>query len=102
MNLETPRRGLMMTGALAVSLTVTASVFAQGSPGQAPGKPAEAAEIRYKGVAFEPGGFIEAAMLYRSANENADIGSTFANIPFQGSANSYLSEFRGTARQSRL
>ncbi len=60
------------------------------------------AEIRYKGVTFVPGGFIEAAAIYRSANENADMGSTFINVPYEGSANSHLSEFRGSARQSRL
>ena len=59
-------------------------------------------EIRYKGVTFVPGGFIEAAAIYRSANENADMGSTFINVPYDGSANSSLSEFRGSARQSRL
>ena len=60
------------------------------------------AEFAYKGVTFVPGGFIEAAAIYRSANENADMGSTFVNVPYDGSSNAYLSEFRGSARQSRL
>ncbi len=90
-------------------LTMPAGVRAQEpappstSPPQEAPKPAPgAAEIRYKAVTFVPGGFIEAAALYRSANENADVGSTFGNVPYEGSVNSYLSEFRGSARQSRL
>ncbi|HTO53754.1 MAG TPA: hypothetical protein VMR50_10230, partial [Myxococcota bacterium] len=49
-----------------------------------------------------PGGFLEAAAIYRSANQNADMGSTFGNTPLDGTGNSHLSEFRGSARQSRL
>ncbi|HKU53561.1 MAG TPA: hypothetical protein VJQ25_13900 [Nitrospira sp.] len=58
--------------------------------------------FQYKGISFAPGGFFDGTAIFRSANENADIQSTFANIPFQGSANSHLREFRGTARGSRL
>jgi type II secretory pathway pseudopilin PulG len=49
-----------------------------------------------------PGGFIEAAAIYRTRNENADVGSTYGNVPFDGTGNGHLSEFRGSARQSRL
>jgi hypothetical protein len=55
-----------------------------------------------KVFSLTPGGFLESTMIYRTANQNADVGSTFGNIPFQGTGNSSLSEFRGTARQSRL
>ena len=58
--------------------------------------------IPFKNVYLTPGGFFEATSLYRSANENADVGSTYGNIPLSGSANSNLSEFRGTSRQSRI
>ena len=58
--------------------------------------------FQYKGISFAPGGFFDGTAIFRSANENADIQSTFANIPLQGSANSHLREFRGTARGSRL
>ncbi len=58
--------------------------------------------IHFKGITLTPGGFLEAAGIYRTHNENADVTSTFGNIPFSGSANSFLSEFRGTARQSRI
>ncbi len=59
-------------------------------------------KFRYKGLTFAPGGYIEAAGIFRSANENADIQSTFGDIPLQGTANSHLTEFRGTARGSRI
>jgi hypothetical protein len=59
-------------------------------------------KFRYKGILFAPGGFFDGTAIFRSANENADIQSTFGDIPLQGSANSHLSEFRGTARGSRL
>src|SRR6266481_2294834 len=58
--------------------------------------------IHFKGITLTPGGFLEAAGIYRTHNENSDAGSTFGNIPFSGSANSFLSEFRGTARGSRI
>jgi hypothetical protein len=58
--------------------------------------------IHFKGITLTPGGYLEAAGIYRTHNENGDVTSTFGNIPFSGSANSHLSEFRGTARQSRF
>lgn len=58
--------------------------------------------IQFKGITITPGGFIELAGIYRTHNENADVTSTFGNVPFSGSANSFLSEFRATARQSRI
>jgi hypothetical protein len=58
--------------------------------------------IHFKGVTLTPGGYVEAAGIYRTHNENSDAGSTFGNIPFSGSANSFLSEFRGTARGTRI
>lgn len=58
--------------------------------------------LRFKNIFLMPGGFVEGTFLGRSRNENADVGSTFRDIPLNGTANSRLSEFRGTARQSRL
>jgi TolA-binding protein len=58
--------------------------------------------IHFKDITITPGGFIELAGIYRSHNENGDVTSTFGNIPFSGTANSFLSEFRATARQSRI
>jgi len=58
--------------------------------------------IHFKGITLTPGGFLDATGIYRTHNENADGGSTFAGIPFSGTANSQLSEFRGTGRETRL
>jgi hypothetical protein len=59
-------------------------------------------KFRYKGVLFAPGGYFDGTAIIRSANENADVQSTFGNIPLQGTSNSHLHEFRGTARGSRM
>lgn len=54
------------------------------------------------GVTIKPGGFVAAESVYRSRNEAADIGSSFSGIPLPNTAQNHTSEFRGTARQSRL
>ena len=59
-------------------------------------------KLHYKGLTFAPGGYIEAAGIFLSANENGDIQSSFGNIPLHGTANSHLTEFRGTTRGSRI
>jgi hypothetical protein len=58
--------------------------------------------IRYKGVSITPGGFIEAATVFRSRNDNSDINTDFAGIPYPGNANSKVHENNFTGRQSRL
>jgi hypothetical protein len=58
--------------------------------------------ISYKGVTLTLGGFVEAAGIYRSRNEASDISSNFSRIPFPNSPLAHTSEFRGSARQSRL
>ena len=58
--------------------------------------------IRYKGISITPGGFIEAATVYRSHATGADINSTFTGIPYPNSAMSHISENVFSARQSRL
>jgi len=62
----------------------------------------EPESIHYKGVTLTPGGFFEATAIARNRNENADLASTFSAIPLNGTSNSKLSEYRGTARDSRL
>lgn len=59
-------------------------------------------KIQYKNITLTPGGFIEATGIYRSANENADVGSTYRDIPLTSTTNAELSEFRMTSRQTRL
>jgi hypothetical protein len=53
-------------------------------------------------VSLTFGGFAAAESVYRSKNEIADIGSSYAKIPFTNNAVGHTSEFRETARQSRL
>jgi hypothetical protein len=59
-------------------------------------------KAHYKGVTLTLGGFLAAESVYRSKNEIADIGSSFAKIPFDNTPVGHTSELRGTARQSRL
>jgi hypothetical protein len=58
--------------------------------------------IHYKGLEITPGGFLEGTSIVRNRNENADLASSFSAIPLNGTSNSKLSEYRGTARDSRL
>jgi len=59
--------------------------------------------IRLGGVTVTLGGFIEAAGIYRSRNEVADIASNFnTGIPTSNLAQNHEGEFRGSARQSRI
>src|ERR1700677_3371622 len=48
------------------------------------------------------GGFLAAETVNRSRDEQEDIGSTFSGIPFSNNPAAHTSEFRMTARQSRL
>jgi hypothetical protein len=53
-------------------------------------------------IKLTPGGFVEFTSIYRQRNETADIGSSFAGIPFPNNNNYYIKEYRQTARDSRL
>src|SRR5271165_213728 len=57
--------------------------------------------IHYKGLTVTPGGWLESTFIARGRNENADVTSNFGSSPFDGVANSNLSEFRATARGTR-
>ncbi|MDR3511695.1 MAG: hypothetical protein P4L73_08680 [Caulobacteraceae bacterium] len=59
-------------------------------------------KIYYKGVTVTLGGFLEAAGIYRSKNEESDISSSYAKIPYGNNVVGHTSELRGTARQSRV
>lgn len=60
--------------------------------------------IHFKGITITPGGFLEAAGVFRTHNENASVNSAPGdfNIPLAGTTNAQMSEFRFDARQSRL
>ncbi|MGO8839560.1 MAG: hypothetical protein ACLQF1_00010 [Methyloceanibacter sp.] len=53
-------------------------------------------------VAIKLGGFAEGSMIFRTRNEASDIGSTFANIPFNQVPAAHEAEYRQSARNSRL
>jgi hypothetical protein len=59
-------------------------------------------KAHYKGITLTVGGFAAAESVYRSKNEEADIGSSFAKIPFENNPVAHTAEERFTARQSRL
>ena len=59
-------------------------------------------QIHFRGITITPGGFLAANTVFRVHNENADVLDTYGNVPFSGSPNSRLSEFRFTARHSRI
>ncbi|MGO8917001.1 MAG: hypothetical protein ACLQJR_13945 [Stellaceae bacterium] len=77
-------------------------------PGPAPLAPTAAASLspgafQLGGVRMQFGGFIEAATIFRSRNEVADVGSDYnTGIPFNNSALAHETEFRESARQSRI
>ncbi|HET8926065.1 MAG TPA: hypothetical protein VFN26_23975 [Candidatus Acidoferrum sp.] len=58
--------------------------------------------IKYKGINITPGGFVEAATVYRSRATGGDINTPFTGIPYPNSALSRVSENNFSARQSRL
>ncbi|HVM96180.1 MAG TPA: hypothetical protein VMT89_07310 [Candidatus Acidoferrales bacterium] len=59
--------------------------------------------IQYGGVNLKLGGFIEAAGIYRTRNQDADVGSDYnTGIPFNNDPRAHENETRFSARQSRL
>jgi len=58
--------------------------------------------IHYKGITITPGGFLAAETVWRQHALGADINTPFNSIPFPGAAQSNISEFFGSGRQSRL
>jgi hypothetical protein len=87
---------------IALSVSVLASMAALGPVGAQDMSSDSQATIHYKGLTITPGGYFAAEALYREKSEEADIGSSFNAIPFPGTTSAALSEFRGSARQSRL
>ncbi|MBY0141637.1 hypothetical protein H0176_15285 [Methylorubrum populi] len=53
-------------------------------------------------VCFTPGGFVELAGIFRNPNTVSDVATDFNGIPFRNDPRSRESEFRFSARQSRL
>jgi len=60
-------------------------------------------EFHYKGITLSPqGSFIEGATVYRSAATGGGINTPLTGIPLQHADAAQMSEFQGSARQSRL
>jgi len=74
----------------------------QDAPPQTPPNPMESSvSIRFKGITITPGGFAEAAFVRRSRALGADLPTPFNSLTMPGASQSQLSEFFGSARQSR-
>ena len=58
--------------------------------------------IRFKGVNLTPGGFMEAATIYRSRATSGDVATPFAASPFTANDLAHVGENVFTARQSRV
>jgi hypothetical protein len=59
--------------------------------------------INYKGVTISPAGsFIEAATVWRQAATGDDINTGATTVPLQNADGAQMSEFFGSARQSRI
>jgi hypothetical protein len=58
--------------------------------------------LRYKGINLTPGGFVAAETVWRSKATGGDIPTAFSAIPYEGADAYKLSEFFGSARQSRI
>lgn len=84
----------------AASATAIQTIPAQVQVAVAANKP-KTDKLYYKGISITMGGFAEAASIYRSNDETADISSSFSKIPFANDRASHTGETRFTARQSR-
>ncbi len=60
-----------------------------------------AVSIRFRGITITPGGFAEAAFIRRSRALGADLTTPFNSLTMPGASASQMSEFFGSARQSR-
>jgi hypothetical protein len=58
--------------------------------------------LHYKGVTLTPGGFMAGETVWRNHGTAADIPTPFSAIPYENATSYHLSEFYGSARQSRL
>jgi hypothetical protein len=57
--------------------------------------------IHFRGITITPGGFAEAAFVRRSRALGADLPTPFNSLTMPGASQNSLSEFFGSARQSR-
>ena len=58
--------------------------------------------IHYKGITVTPGGFLEAATVFRTRAVSGDINTPLTGIPYPGNSLSKVSENNFTGRHSRI
>ena len=58
--------------------------------------------LHYKGISLTPGGFTAGETVYRTKATGGDIPTAFNALPYEGADAYSLSEFYGSARQSRV
>lgn len=58
--------------------------------------------LRFRGINITPGGYAEAAFVRRSRALSADLPTPFNSLTMPGAAQSQLSEFFGSGRQSKI
>jgi hypothetical protein len=58
--------------------------------------------LHYKGITIAPGGYLAGETVYRTKATGGDIPTAFSSIPYEGADAYSLSEFYGSARQSRV
>jgi hypothetical protein len=58
--------------------------------------------IHYRGVNITPGGFVAGESVYRNRALGADINTPFNSVSLPGAGQNSVSEFYGSARQSRI
>jgi hypothetical protein len=58
--------------------------------------------IHFRGISITPGGYVEAAFVRRSRALGADLPTPFNSLTMPGASQSQLSEFFGSARQSKI
>ncbi|MGA3373025.1 MAG: hypothetical protein ABSC48_14810 [Terracidiphilus sp.] len=63
---------------------------------------ASPAVLHYKGIGITPGGYAAGETVWRSKATGGDIPTAFSSIPYEGADAYKLSEFFGSARQSRV
>lgn len=92
-----------MTGQESVA-TLEAAVAALRAEAHSPAAALQSnpAKIRYKAIRFTPGGYIAEESVWRQHAIQADIASPYNSIPLAGSDLYPISEFRLSARQTRM
>ncbi|MFZ0300539.1 MAG: hypothetical protein WAM13_19480 [Candidatus Sulfotelmatobacter sp.] len=58
--------------------------------------------LHFRGINITPGGYVEAAFVRRSRALGADLPTPFNSLTMPGASQSQLSEFFGSARQSKI